>query len=141
LEALSSVALVDSVIQRLPVGLAHALALSLGQLGQQVAHAVNAAVLAVRGGPALLDGLDQPGRAVGDDQQRRSEPAGDQIAAERLPVLVGLAHAEHHLKQDAFALLGESPGDQHTLLGAPRTAREIASRTAPPPGCHRGRGA
>jgi hypothetical protein len=57
---------------------------------------VNGAVLAVRGRPALLDGLDQPGGAVGDDQHRRPEPAGDQVAPEREPVLVGLAHPEHH---------------------------------------------
>jgi hypothetical protein len=40
--------------------------------------------------------LINPGRAVGDDQQRRSETARDQIAAEREPVLVRLAHSEHH---------------------------------------------
>jgi hypothetical protein len=68
LESLLSIALVDGVIERLPVGPADALAFPLGQLGQQVAHAVHGAVLAVRGRPALLDGLDQSRRAVGDDQ-------------------------------------------------------------------------
>jgi hypothetical protein len=47
LEALLAVALVGGVVERLPGGLAHAFALALGQLGQQVAHAVHAAVLAV----------------------------------------------------------------------------------------------
>jgi hypothetical protein len=47
LESLLAVALVDGVIERLPVGLADALALPFGQLGQQVARAVNGAVLAV----------------------------------------------------------------------------------------------
>ena len=59
------------LVECLPVGPADALALAFGQLGQQVAHAVHGAVLAVRGRPALLDGLDQPGGAVG----HRSAPA------------------------------------------------------------------
>ena len=75
--------------------MADALALAVGQLGEQVADAVDGAVLAVRGGPALLDRLDQPGGAVGDDQERRAQSAGDQVAAERQPVLVRFAHAEH----------------------------------------------
>jgi hypothetical protein len=60
--------------------------------------------------------LISPG-AVGDDQQRGAESAGDQVAREREPVLVRLAHAEHHRQQHALAFLGESPGDQHSLLG------------------------
>jgi hypothetical protein len=114
---LLAVALTGGVVERLPVGGADVFALALGQLGQQVAHAVHGAVLAVRGGPALLDGLDQPGGAVGDDQHRRAEPAGDQIAPERQPVLVGLAHPEHHRQQDALAGLAEAPRDQDPLLG------------------------
>ena len=47
LEPLLCVALAGGLIERLPVGLADAFALALGQLGQQVAHAVNGAVLAV----------------------------------------------------------------------------------------------
>ena len=46
-EALLAVALVGGVIERLPVGRADALAFAFGQLGEQVAHAVNGAVLAV----------------------------------------------------------------------------------------------
>ena len=46
-EAPLCVALVGGVIERLPVGLADAFALAFGQLGQQVADAVNGAVLAV----------------------------------------------------------------------------------------------
>src|SRR3954454_19008203 len=94
------------------VGLADALALAFGQ----PARAVHGAVLAVRDGPALLDALDQPGGAVGDDQHRRAEPAGDQVATELEPVLVRLAHAEHHREQHPLVLLGEPPGDQHALL-------------------------
>ena len=98
LEALLCVALVGGVIERPPVGGTHPLALAFGQLGEQVAHAVNGAVLAVRRRPALLDGLDQSRRAVGHDQQRRAEPAGDQVAPELKPVLVRLAHPQHDLR-------------------------------------------
>jgi hypothetical protein len=47
LEALLCVALAGGVIERLPVGLADALALPFGEFGEQVANAVNGAVLAV----------------------------------------------------------------------------------------------
>jgi hypothetical protein len=47
LEPLSAVALVDGLIERPPVGLANTLALPFGQLRQEVADAVNGAVLAV----------------------------------------------------------------------------------------------
>jgi hypothetical protein len=47
LESSLGVALVGGVIECLPVGLADAFALPLGQLGKQVADAVNGAVLAV----------------------------------------------------------------------------------------------
>jgi hypothetical protein len=124
LESLFAVALAGGVIERLPVGQTHALALAFGQLGQQVADPVNGAALAVRGRPALLNRLDQTGSAVGHDQERRAEPAGDQITSERQPVLVRLAHPEHHREQHPFALLGKAPGDQHALLGARRPDRQ-----------------
>ena len=53
-----------------------------------------------------------------------AEPAGDQIAPEREPVLVRFAHPEHHRQQHALALLGEAPGDQHALLGPVRADAE-----------------
>ena len=46
-ESLFAVALAGGVIERLPVGLGDAFALTFGQLGEQVADAVNGAVLAV----------------------------------------------------------------------------------------------
>ena len=73
-------------------------------------------MLAIRGGPALLDRLDQPGGAVGDDEHRRPEPAGDQVRSEGEPVLVGLAHPEAHADEDPLALLGEAPGAKDALL-------------------------
>ena len=68
LEALSSVAFVDGVAERFPVLAADPVAVSLGQLCEQVPQAVNGAVLAVLGRPALLDRFDQTGRTVGDDE-------------------------------------------------------------------------
>jgi hypothetical protein len=47
LQSLLCVALAGGVIECLPVGLADAFALTFGQLGEQVADAVNGAVLAV----------------------------------------------------------------------------------------------
>jgi hypothetical protein len=81
----------------------------------------------------LLDGLDQPGGAIGDDQHRRAQPAADQVAPEVEPVLVRFAHPEHHRKQHTLALLGESPGDQHALLRPVGTDAEedrVESRAA-----------
>jgi hypothetical protein len=46
-ESSLAVALVGGVVERPPVGLADALAFALGQLGEQVAHAVDGAALAV----------------------------------------------------------------------------------------------
>jgi hypothetical protein len=123
-EALLGVAWVDRVVERPPVGPADAVALGFGQFGEQVAHAMDRAVLAVGVRPAVLDGLDQPRGAVGDDEHRRAEPAGDQVAPEGLPVLIGLAHAEHDRQQHAFAAVGEAPGDEHALLGPARAHRE-----------------
>ena len=52
LQPLLAVALVGGIIERLPVGQADAFALTFGQLGEQVAQAVNGAVLAVGGSTA-----------------------------------------------------------------------------------------
>ena len=86
-ELLLGVALVERFVERPPVRLADSFAFALGHFRVEVARPVNAAALAVRRGPALLDRLDQAGRAVGDDQHRGAQPAGDQVTAERLPVL------------------------------------------------------
>ena len=57
-EPLPSVTLALGLVERLPVGSAYPLALLLGQLRDQVARPVNGAMLAIRGGPALLNRLD-----------------------------------------------------------------------------------
>src|SRR6478609_2200219 len=103
-------------VERLPIGPAHPLALLLGQLRDQVARPVNGAMLAIRGRPALLDRLDQSGGAVGDDEHRRPEPAGDQVPCEGEPVLVRLAHPEADADEDPVALLGKAPGAKDALL-------------------------
>src|ERR1700731_2692356 len=77
-------------------------------------------MLAIRGRPALLDRLDQSGGAVGDDEHRRPEPAGDQVPCEEEPVLVRLAHPEADADEDPLALLGEAPGAKDALLRALR---------------------
>jgi hypothetical protein len=61
--------------------------------------------------------LISPGAPSATISSGAAEPAGDQVAAEREPVLVRFAHREHHREQHAFALLGEAPGHQHALLG------------------------
>jgi hypothetical protein len=82
-------------------------------------------VLAIGGRPALLDRFDQSGRAVGDDQHRRPRArAGDQVAPELKPVLVGLAHPQHHRQKHAFSGIGEPPRHEHALLGPVGADRE-----------------
>src|SRR5207247_2427854 len=103
LEPRFAVALVLGLVERLPVGPAHPLAILLGQLRDQVPGAVNGAVLAVRGRPALLDRLDQAGGAVGDDEHRRPKAACDQVPCEAEPVLVRLAHPERDADEDPIA--------------------------------------
>jgi hypothetical protein len=57
---------VDRGIERLPAGVLDAFALSLGQLRVESSELGDAAALAVRRWPVLLDRLDRPGRAVRD---------------------------------------------------------------------------
>ena len=68
--------------------------------------------------------LMSPGAPSATGQHRRAEPAGDQVAPERQPVLVGLAHPEHYRQKDALAGLGEAPRDQDALLGPVAANRE-----------------
>ena len=123
-EPVASVGWAGGVIECFPVGVADPFAVAFGQLGQQVPEAVNRAVLAIRRRPALLDGFDQAGGAIADDQQRGSEPAGDQIAPELKPVRVRLAHPERHRQKHPLARFGEPPGHEHALLGPVRTHRQ-----------------
>lgn len=54
-------------------------------------------------------------RAVGDQQRRRAQPAGDQVTAEVEPVLVALPGAELEAEQHLLTLERDPPGDQDTL--------------------------
>ena len=122
LELLLGVVSVHGLIERLPLRSPHAFA--LGHLGVEVARAVHAAALPVRHRPAMFDRFDQPGGAVGHDQHRCGQAAGDQIAPELLPILEGLAHPEAHGEQHPLALLGEAPRDLHAFLGPVLPDRE-----------------
>jgi hypothetical protein len=86
-----------------------------GDLGQEVADAVDQAALPQRGRPDLLDRADQPGGAVGDDQQRRTQPAGDQVAQEPQAGVGGLGACAIQAEQDRLAVGGDRPGAQHRL--------------------------
>ena len=82
-------------------------------------------MLTISARPDLLHGADQPGRAVGHDQPWRGEPAGDHVAAELKPVLLGLARSQPDANQLPVAVLVDSPGTDHALLRAARADREI----------------
>jgi hypothetical protein len=78
---------------------------------------VDGAALFLGGRPQLACGLPQSGRAVGDDQRRRAQPAVDQVAAEREPVLVALAAAQREPEQHLAALQRDAPGNEDALGG------------------------
>ena len=98
------IGLVNGVIECPPVRPLDALALPFGQLGVQVPSAVKTTALPIRSWPTLLDRLDQPRDAVGDDQHRRAQAASDQVAGELLPVIVRLAHPQRHREEHLLAL-------------------------------------
>ena len=52
---------------------------------------------------------------VGDDERRRVQPAGHQVAAELEPRLVALARAEREPEQHLSARERDPPGHQHAL--------------------------
>jgi hypothetical protein len=72
----------------------------------------------------------------------RAAAAADQIARERLPVLVGLAHPQHH-RSSTRSPSSVKPHATSTPSFGPsrRTARNVASKTTRPGRRRRGRGA
>jgi len=56
-----------------------------GHLGQNIAAAMDQAALPQRAGQGGLDGIDQPGRAVGDDQPWWAQPTRAQFVEEVAP--------------------------------------------------------
>ena len=75
----------DGTARRLVGGLDAGLELGplfLWDLGREVAHAVRQTALAGRAREAGLDRFDDPGRPVGDDQERIAEPPGPHVLEE-----------------------------------------------------------
>src|SRR5215208_8484294 len=80
-------------VEDLPVG-GLDLALGVGwDLGQQVADSVDQTPLAQRAGKAGLGGVDQTAGTIGDDQQRRPQPAVLEFLQEVASGVGGLAGA------------------------------------------------
>jgi hypothetical protein len=102
-------------VEDLPVGSLH---LALGvdwDLRQQVAGSVDQTPLAQRAGEAGLGGVDQAAGTIGDDQQRRAQPAVLEFLQEVAPGVGGLAGARGEPEEHRLALGGDAPGSQHRL--------------------------
>ena len=87
-----------------------------GQLGQDVAHLVHLASLAVRVRPHPLDRLHQSGRPVHDDQQRIAHPPGDQVLQKTEPRIIRFSLAHIHVQQHRRAVFEERIGGEHAFL-------------------------
>ena len=73
------------------------------------------APLAQRPGVGLLDRGDQPGRAVGDDQQRAGQAAVLEILQEVVPGVGGFPGPGRQADECGLAAGGDAPGGQHRL--------------------------
>ena len=120
-----AVALPAGLVERRPVTRADFLLVLVGDLGQQVAHAVDRAAPAVGRRPERLDRVDEARRAVGDHRQRRPQAAGGEAATELKPVLFRLALAEADIEQNPLAVAVDAPGAEHALLGARGPDRQV----------------
>ncbi len=78
------------------------------------------AALAPRAREAGLDRLDDPGCAVGDDQERIAEAAGAHVLEERAHRLGILLGAGHQVQQDLGPARREAPGGEDRLAPLPR---------------------
>jgi hypothetical protein len=87
---------------------------------------VDQAPLAQRPGVGLLDRGDQPGRPVGDDQQRAGQAAGGQVGEEVVPGVGGLPGAGRQAGERGLALGGDAPRGQHRLGRGARVHPEEA---------------
>ncbi len=92
-------------IERGPVGRPDALmeVVTLGQLGEDVAEAMDGAALAVGLGPQLADRAHQTRGPIGDDEERIGQAPRHEPAAEVEPVLEPLAHPEADIEQHPLA--------------------------------------
>jgi hypothetical protein len=71
--------------------------------------------LAQRAGEAGLGGVDQAAGTIGDDQQRRAQPATLEFLQEVAPGVGGLAAARGEPEEHRLALGGDAPRSQHRL--------------------------
>ena len=88
---------------------------------------VDQAALPQRARERQLDRTDQPGRAIGDHQQRRTQPAGDQVLQEPGPWIGALVAARSKPKQHRAAGGRHAPRDQDRLGGCPRVVAEVGA--------------
>src|SRR5690606_25115516 len=66
-------------------------------------------------GKDLLGGGDEAGRPVGDDQQRRSQPARGEVGEEVVPGVGRFGRGGGQADEDRFAVAGDAPGGQYRL--------------------------
>ena len=102
-------------IEDLPVGVLD-LGLHPGRdLGQDVPGPVDDTSLPQGPGVSLLDGRDQPGRAVGDDQQRGGQAPVLEIGEEVVPGIRRFPGAGGQADEGGLPAGGDAPGGQHRL--------------------------
>jgi hypothetical protein len=114
------------VVEDLPVVGLDGVLVGCADLGEGVAGAMHQAALSQTVGEDLLDRADQPCGAVGDDQQRWAEAAGDQVAQEPQAGVGGFRIGAVQGKQDRPAVGGNAPGAQHRLGPGARVHLEVA---------------
>ena len=85
------------------------------------------AALPQRAWERQLDGATQPGRAVGDDQQRRTQPAGGEVLQEPGPWIGALVAAWCQPNQHRATGGDHAPGDQDRLRGRAGVIAEMAA--------------
>ena len=84
------------------------------------------AFLAQRPGQYRLGGIDQPGGAIGDDQQRRAQPPAAEPVEEVAPRVSGLAAAGGQRDKYRCAVGGDAPRGEHRL--GPGTGMHLEHR-------------
>jgi hypothetical protein len=88
-----------------------------GQLGQNVAQAMDRTALPVGVGPELADRPNEPGCPVRDDQERAREAARDEAMSEIEPVFYPLALTQTDVEQDPIAFERVAPGEENAPSG------------------------
>ena len=87
---------------------------------------MNQTTLAQRAGQTGFGGVDQPGRAVGDDQQRRAQSAAGELVEEVSPGVRRLAAAGGQGDEHRRAFGGDAPRGQHRFGAGARVHLEHA---------------